>query len=51
LQADPHELKNLAKDPAMAKTVAELRKLLRKGPVSKESPVRALAQGQGKAKP
>lgn len=27
-QADPHELKNLANDPAHAKTVAELRKLV-----------------------
>lgn len=29
-QADPHELKNLANDPAHAKTVAEMKDLLRK---------------------
>ena len=40
LQSDPHERKNLASDPAQASTVARLSKLLRSGPVSKESPVR-----------
>jgi arylsulfatase A-like enzyme len=44
LQADPHELKNLAKDPAKAMTVAKLRKLLHEGPVSKESPVAVAAR-------
>lgn len=41
LEADPHELKNIAKDPAMAGTVAKLKKLLHQGPVAKESPIRA----------
>jgi uncharacterized sulfatase len=44
LQADPHELKNLAKDPAKATTVAKLRKLLHEGPVAKESPVAVAAR-------
>jgi iduronate 2-sulfatase len=41
LQADPHELKNLAHDPAQASTVTKLSKLLHEGPVAKESPIRA----------
>ena len=41
LEADPHELRNLAKDPARAGTVADLQKLLHRGPIAKESPVRA----------
>ena len=41
LQADPHERRNLAQDPAQAGTVAKLRKLLHEGPVAKDSPVRA----------
>jgi uncharacterized sulfatase len=45
LQADPHELKNRAKDPACAGTVARLHKVLSEGPVAKESPVRAAARG------
>ncbi len=48
LQADPHELKNLAKDPANASTVAKLRKLLHEGPVAKESPVRAAARSRAR---
>jgi uncharacterized sulfatase len=44
LQADPHELKNMAKDPALASTVTELKRLLHKGPVAKESPIRAAAR-------
>ena len=44
LQADPHELKNLAKDSARAVIVAKLRKLLHEGPVAKESPVAAAAR-------
>jgi uncharacterized sulfatase len=40
LQADPHELKNLAKDPATAGVVANLRHLLRHSPIAKESPIR-----------
>jgi iduronate 2-sulfatase len=51
LQADPHEQKNLAQDPKLEPTVAGLRKLLRKGPVAKESPVRAFAQGRKTAEP
>jgi iduronate 2-sulfatase len=39
LNADPHERKNLAQDPASASTVAKLRKLLHEGPVANESPV------------
>jgi len=39
LQADPSELKNLAKDPANAATIARLRQLLQQAPVSKESPI------------
>ncbi len=46
LQADPHELKNLAKNPARANTVAELRQLLRQGPVAKESPVRTATRSR-----
>jgi iduronate 2-sulfatase len=41
LQADPHERKNLVKEPARARIVDELRSLLHQGPVAKESPVRA----------
>jgi uncharacterized sulfatase len=41
LRADPNELKNLAKDPAVAGVARQLHKLLRAGPVAKESPVRA----------
>jgi uncharacterized sulfatase len=41
LEADPHELKNIAKDPAMVGVVAKLKKLLHQGPVAKESPIRA----------
>jgi iduronate 2-sulfatase len=44
LQADPHERKNLARDPAQASTVARLRKLLHEGPVAKDSPVRTAVQ-------
>lgn len=44
LQADPHERKNLAHDPARASMVAKLRKLLHEGPVAKDSPVRAAVQ-------
>jgi uncharacterized sulfatase len=44
LQADPHELKNLARDPTRANTVTQLQKLLHEGPVAKESPVRAAAR-------
>ncbi len=33
--ADPHEMRNLAADPKHAATVAQLRKLLHEGPVSK----------------
>ena len=40
LQADPRESKNLAKGPKCAPVIAELRKLLHHGPVSKESPIR-----------
>jgi iduronate 2-sulfatase len=45
LQTDPHELKNLARDPTRLNTVAHLQKLLHEGPVAKESPVRAAARG------
>jgi arylsulfatase A-like enzyme len=41
LRADPNELKNLAKEPEVAGVVRQLHKLLRAGPVAKESPVRA----------
>jgi uncharacterized sulfatase len=34
--ADPHEMRNLATDPKHAATVAQMRKLLREGPVSKK---------------
>ena len=40
LQTDPHELKNLARDPAKASIISELQKLLHASPVAKESPVR-----------
>jgi arylsulfatase A-like enzyme len=50
LQADPHELKNLAKDPARAGTVADLHRLLQQGPVAKESPLRAAAQKRAKGR-
>jgi uncharacterized sulfatase len=40
LRTDPNELKNLAKDPAKADVARQLRKLLRAGPVAKESPIR-----------
>jgi len=43
LQADPRESKNLAKSPKSAATIAELKGLLRSGPVAKESPVRTAA--------
>ena len=46
LQADPHELKNLAKDPASASAIARLRKLLQEGPVAKPSPVQAAARSR-----
>ncbi len=39
LQADPNELNNLAKDPDVSGVVAELRKLLRHGPIARESPI------------
>jgi iduronate 2-sulfatase len=35
VERDPHERKNLAADPALASTIAPLRKLLRDGPVAK----------------
>jgi arylsulfatase A-like enzyme len=34
---DPHEMRNLAADPKHAATVAQLRKLLREGPVAKNT--------------
>jgi iduronate 2-sulfatase len=40
LQADPRESKNLANQPQHAAVIAELRKFLQQGPVSKESPIR-----------
>ena len=46
LQADPNELQNRAKDPATADVVAALRKLLRQGPVARESPIRKYSQGR-----
>jgi len=45
LRADPQELKNLVKDPAKAGVAAGLRKLLRAGPVAKESPIRRHVAG------
>ncbi len=44
LKNDPRESKNLAKDPAFAPTIAELKKLLHTGPVAKESPVRGVTK-------
>jgi len=44
LQADPHERKNIAHDPAQAGIVDKLSKLLHEGPVAKESPIRAAVQ-------
>ena len=41
LQADPRESKNLAKNPALAPVIAELREKLRNSPVAGESPFRA----------
>jgi arylsulfatase A-like enzyme len=46
LQADPNELQNRAKDPGTADVVAALRKLLRQGPVARESPIRKYSQGR-----
>ena len=41
LQADPGESKNLAKTPGLESVIAGLQQLLRAGPVSKESSIRA----------
>jgi len=46
LRADPHERNNLAHNPANATTVAELGRLLRQGPVGRESPVRAAGRAK-----
>lgn len=40
LQADPHESKNLALEPALAPVIAELRQKLHQSPVDSESPIR-----------
>lgn len=40
-KGDPRESKNLAKSPGLKSVIAEIKKLLRAGPVAKESPIRA----------
>ena len=42
LRADLRESKNLVKDPQLAPVVATLKKVLHNGPISAESPVRAV---------
>ena len=42
LQADPRESRNLSKVPQHASIVAELKTFLHRGPVAKQSPVRAV---------